>query len=114
MSIGGQCRYEDGSERKYKEATGAPSTQEGGKLVNMVTSEDHLRALLTAEPDDRVRAARLLLESLEDEPADSVHEAAWAEELTRRAEGIADGTRPTVDGDEALARVRARIDRLTR
>ena len=28
--------------------------------------------------------------------------------------GLADGTRPTVDGDEALARVRARIDQLNK
>ena len=80
----------------------------------MATSEEHLRALLGADAEERVRAVRTLLESLEDEPEDLAHEDAWHAEIGRRAEGIAGGHRTTVDGDEALARVRARVTTLAK
>lgn len=37
-------------------------------------------------------------------------ERAWAEEIRRRVEALRAGEGETIDGDEAMARLRARLD----
>ena len=59
--------------------------------------------LLTALPrEDRAEIAQRLIESL-DEPADPDWEAAWAEELKKRAERMKNGAAKGIPFDEVLA-----------
>jgi putative addiction module component (TIGR02574 family) len=68
-----------------------------------------LDELMRLPLENRVRAARLLLESLDEEPEDPQAEALRAAELTRRARAVADGTAKLVDADEVRRRVAARL-----
>lgn len=68
-----------------------------------------LDELMRLPPENRVRAARLLLESLDEEPEDPEAEALRAAELTRRARRVADGTAKLIDADEVRRRVAARL-----
>jgi hypothetical protein len=63
---------------------------------------------------ERSRVAADLLRSLEDEEGDlspEEWERAWGEEVTRRVRAIDAGEAKLIDGDEALRRVRAKLDR---
>lgn len=72
-------------------------------------SVEKLRKEALALPlDERAALARDLLVSL-DEPADPNAEEAWAEEIGRRAEAVANGTATLVDWDEAEKRITARL-----
>jgi putative addiction module component (TIGR02574 family) len=72
-------------------------------------SSDKLRAEVLALPaDERAELAHALLESLHEE-ADPGAEAAWIDELDRRAQAVADGTAKLVDWEEARARITARL-----
>jgi putative addiction module component (TIGR02574 family) len=75
----------------------------------MASAEEHLQALLKFPLEDRARAVKLLLESLDEEPEDPETEALRAAELTRRARAVADGTAKLVDADEVSRRVAARL-----
>jgi hypothetical protein len=75
----------------------------------MASANKHLQELLQLPVEDRAYAARLLLESLDDEPPDSSADALRAAERLRRATAVADGTAETVDDDEVRRRIAARI-----
>lgn len=57
---------------------------------------------------ERAELALDLIRSLDGEP-DSDAARKWAAEIERRAREVLDGTAKLVDGDQALARARARL-----
>jgi putative addiction module component (TIGR02574 family) len=62
--------------------------------------------------DERATLIGRLLQTLEDdgdELSGEAWDAAWSEEIERRVRDIDSGAIELVDGDEALARIRARI-----
>ncbi|HVY31802.1 MAG TPA: addiction module protein [Polyangiaceae bacterium] len=72
-------------------------------------SADKLRQEALALPlDERAALAKDLLLSL-DEPADAGADEAWAEEIGRRAQAVADGTATLVDWADAEKRITARL-----
>lgn len=75
----------------------------------MARADEHIQALLELPLEDRAHAAKLLLDSLDDEADDPDAEAMRAAELTRRAEGLATGTVELVDADEVRRRIAARL-----
>jgi hypothetical protein len=72
-------------------------------------AEEHLRELLKLPVEDRAHAAKLLLDSLDQDEDDPDAEALRAAELTRRASAVADGTADLVDAAEVRRRVAARL-----
>jgi hypothetical protein len=72
-------------------------------------AEEHIAELLKLSVDERARAARLLLDSLDDTDVDPDAEQKRLDELVRRAHAVRDGTAELVDGDEARRRVIARL-----
>jgi len=67
----------------------------------------HLREQVLSLPEnERAELARDLIRSLDAE-ADPDAARKWADEIERRARAVLDGTAELVDGNEALARVRA-------
>jgi hypothetical protein len=72
-------------------------------------AEEHIAELLKLSVDERARAARLLLDSLDDTDVDPDAEQKRIDELVRRAHAVRDGTAELVDGDEARRRVIARL-----
>jgi putative addiction module component (TIGR02574 family) len=75
----------------------------------MAQAEEHLRELLKLPVEDRARAAKLLLDSLDEEPEDPDAEASRIAELSRRARAVADGTAELIDADEVRRRIAARL-----
>lgn len=75
----------------------------------MAGAEEHLRELLKLPVEERARAAKLLLDSLDEDPEDPVAEALRAAELSRRAQAVADGSAELIDADEVRARIAARL-----
>ncbi len=75
----------------------------------MARAEEHIQALLSLPVEDRAHAAKLLLDSLDDEAADPEAEAARTGELTRRARALADGTAELVDAGEVRRRIATRL-----
>ena len=75
----------------------------------MARADEHLRELLKLPVEDRARAAKLLLDSLDEEPEDPEAEALRVAELSRRARAVADGTAELIDADEVRRRVSARL-----
>lgn len=75
----------------------------------MAQAEEHIAELLKLSVDERARAARLLLDSLDDTDVDPDAEQKRIDELVRRAHAVRDGTAELVDGDEARRRVIARL-----
>jgi len=72
-------------------------------------SADKLRQEALALPlDERAALAKDLLLSL-DEPTDVGAEQAWADELGRRAQAVADRTATLVDWADAEKRIAARL-----
>jgi putative addiction module component (TIGR02574 family) len=63
---------------------------------------------LALPPAERAELAHALLDSLHDE-GDANAEAAWLEELDRRAQAVADGTTQLVDWNDARQRIAARL-----
>lgn len=59
--------------------------------------------------EDRARAAKLLLDSLDEDPEDPDAEALRVAELSRRARGVADGSAELIDADEVRRRIAARL-----
>jgi putative addiction module component (TIGR02574 family) len=72
-------------------------------------AEEHLRELLKLPIEDRARAAKALLDSLDEGGDDLEAEALKAAELTRRARAVAAGTAELIDAAEARRRVMARL-----
>lgn len=75
----------------------------------MAQAEEHLRELLKLPIEDRARAAKALLDSLDEGGDDLEAEALKAAELTRRARAVAAGTAELIDAAEARRRVMARL-----
>jgi putative addiction module component (TIGR02574 family) len=75
----------------------------------MARAEEHLRELLKLPVEDRARAAKLLLDSLDEEPDDLEAEALRIAELSRRARAIADDSAELIDADEVRRRIAARL-----
>jgi putative addiction module component (TIGR02574 family) len=75
----------------------------------MARAEEHIRELLNLPVEDRARAAKLLLDSLDETPEDPEAEELRAAELTRRARAVADGGAELIDADEVRRRVAARL-----
>jgi hypothetical protein len=71
--------------------------------------EEHLRELLKLPVEDRAHAAKLLLDSLDQDEQDPEAEALRAVELKRRARAVADGTAELIDAAEVRRRVAARL-----
>jgi len=75
----------------------------------LVVSLDKLRAEALALPaEERAELAHALLESLH-EDVDPGAEAAWIDELDRRAQTVADGKAKLVDCEEARERMTVRL-----
>jgi putative addiction module component (TIGR02574 family) len=75
----------------------------------MAQAEEHLRELLKLPIEDRARAAKLLLDSLDEEPEDPEAEALRIAELSRRARAVADGTAELIDAQDVRRRIAARL-----
>lgn len=73
----------------------------------MITPVDELQAqVLGLPPEDRARLLELLIASFEPK---SKAQQAWMQLALRRREDVRSGKVTMVPGDEALARVRARL-----
>ncbi len=69
----------------------------------------HIRQQALELPErERAELARELLHSLDD-AADDDGSVQWAEVIERRGREVLEGTAELVDGNEAVARVRARL-----
>ena len=75
----------------------------------MATANDHLAHLLAKPIQERARAARILVESLDDGPPDPEAVDAQSAELTRRMQSLENGTAELVDGAEVKARITKRL-----
>ena len=75
----------------------------------MARAEEHLRELLKLPVEDRAHAAKLLLDSLDQDEQDPDAEVLRTAELTRRAGAVANGTAELVDAAEVRRRVAARL-----
>jgi len=65
--------------------------------------------VLGLPPEERSELLDRLLASLEPSPFDPAWEHAWAQEVDRRESQIAAGKANWIQGDDAVARLRARI-----
>jgi putative addiction module component (TIGR02574 family) len=74
----------------------------------MATKDELLSDVLRLPPDERAEVAHKLILSLEDGPEAQDAEAAWDEELERRAREVLDGTVKTVPWEEVEARMATR------
>lgn len=75
----------------------------------MARAEEHIQELLKLPIEDRAHAAKLLLDSLDEDPEDPEAEALRAAELTHRARSVAGGTADLIDADEVRQRVATRL-----
>src|SRR5207237_1648439 len=75
----------------------------------MARVEEHLAELLRLPVDERARAARALLESLDEDGEDTGVEQAQVTELIRRMQALHAGQVKLIDDAEARARVMARL-----
>jgi putative addiction module component (TIGR02574 family) len=75
----------------------------------MARAEEHLQELLKMPIEDRARAAKLLLDSLDEHPEEPDAEALRAAELSRRGRAVADGSAELIDADEVHRRIAARL-----
>lgn len=83
--------------------------EQRGTLHSMARAEEHIRELLKLPVEDRAHAAKLLLDSLDEDEQDPAAEALRAAELTRRAQAVASGTAELIDATEVRRRVAARL-----
>jgi putative addiction module component (TIGR02574 family) len=80
----------------------------------MAQVDEHVAELLALPVEQRAKVARVLLDSLDEQEADSGAEEAQAAELVRRMNALDDGTVELIDGAEARARVMARLSSIRR
>ena len=83
-----------------------PFQQNHSRTLNTVTRVRFPAPALPAE--ERAELAHALLESLHEE-ADPGADAAWIDELDRRAQAVTDGTAKLVDWEKARERITARL-----
>jgi putative addiction module component (TIGR02574 family) len=75
----------------------------------MARAEEHLAELLTLPVDERARAARALLDSLDEDGEGTGVEQAQVTELIRRMQALQAGQVKLIDGAEGRARIMARL-----
>ncbi len=75
----------------------------------MAGGEIHIQELLKLPVEDRAHAAKLLLDSLDQDDDDPEAEALRVAELKRRTQAMASGTAELVDASEVRRRVAARL-----
>jgi putative addiction module component (TIGR02574 family) len=75
----------------------------------MARAEDHLAELLRLPLEQRAKAARALLDSLDEDGEDQDAEKAQVEELIRRMRALDAGEVKLIDNADARARVLARL-----
>ena len=75
----------------------------------MARAQDHLAALLELPLEDRAKAARTLLDSLDEGCDDAGADDAQVAELIRRVQALDAGEVALVDGADARSRVKARL-----
>ena len=75
----------------------------------MARVEEHLAELLRLPVDERAKAARALLDSLDEDGEDAGVEQAQVTELIRRMQALQAGQVKLIDDAEARARVMARL-----
>jgi len=75
----------------------------------MARVEEHLAELLRLPADERAKAARALLDSLDEDGDDSGVEQSQVAELIRRMQALHAGQVKLIDDAEAGARVMARL-----
>jgi putative addiction module component (TIGR02574 family) len=75
----------------------------------MATKDKLLTDVLQLSPEERAEVAHKLLLSLDEGPDDVNAEAAWSQELERRAEDIRQGRVKTVPWEEVEARITGRL-----
>ena len=73
------------------------------------TADQHLNKLLELPFEERAKAARILLESLDEGPPEAGVAESQAAEIARRLRSLADGTANLHDWDEVREGVRARL-----
>lgn len=81
-------------------------------LKDMITEAEVLKQALELPVSQRCAIAQKLLESLE--PADATHkeiEGAWAVEIEKRAVAYDRGETQSIDGREAINRIRQSVQR---
>lgn len=83
-------------------------------MSGMAVIASILEQALQLPADERGRLIAQLLDSLEPDDGDVIEgeawAAAWSPEIARRVREVRDGTVELVDGDAALARVRAAVE----
>lgn len=75
----------------------------------MARAEEHIRELLKLSHEERSHAAKLLLDSLDEDGEDPEAEALKVAELARRAEQVRSGTAVLHDAGEARRRIMTRL-----
>ena len=75
----------------------------------MARVEEHLAELLRLPVDERARATRALLDSLDEDGDDTGVEQSQVTELIRRMQALHAGQVKLIDAAEARARVMARL-----
>ena len=75
----------------------------------MATADELLSDALQLPSKERARLVHELLLSLEEHAEDVGAEAAWAEELERRAEDVASGKARTYDARQVIEEVRTQL-----
>jgi putative addiction module component (TIGR02574 family) len=76
----------------------------------MACSQDHLAELLKRPSEERAKAARALLDSLDEDGTEGAAEEAQAAELVRRMRALESGEIALVNEADARARVKARLE----
>ncbi|RKH73597.1 addiction module protein [Corallococcus aberystwythensis] len=80
----------------------------------MATRDELLAQALRLSPDDRARLAHELLDSLDGDVEAPDAEAAWGEEISRRAQEVLDGTVELVEWDEVRKQMNEELERMRR
>lgn len=75
----------------------------------MTLAEEHVAELLKRPADERARAARVLLESLDQDESDTDAEQSQLDEVMRRMNAYEDGSVQLVDARDARLRVQKRL-----
>ncbi|RKG50239.1 addiction module protein [Corallococcus sp. AB011P] len=83
-------------------------------MRKMATRDQLLAQALRLSPEDRRRLAHDLLDSLDEGVEASDAEAAWGEEISRRAQEVLDGTAELLDWDDVRKQVNEELERMRR
>lgn len=75
----------------------------------MARANEHLQELLKLPVEERAHAAKLLLDSLDEDEPEPDAETMRAAELTRRANAVVNGTAELVDAAEVRRRIAVRL-----